>query len=325
MRRIFTSPRLENVERVAALLKEEGIEARITHGRSYKGGTRSHFTYRDHARTEPEPAVWIVRPDDQPKARALMRDAGLLDSGRSPTSYLSTTTLHGPRDGDARNPAKRRMFLVKLALLIGIVVVLGVALFAWRKPASTTTPQSVAATSTTAQVQAPAPAPAKELINDSVGTAYRVEVPSALATLLLDAELRAHSATDICLSVDGAEPSAAILATLRAEDAARVRSRSVCAAVAANTMSVEVREYLTDGSGTGTVQVEIADYGKDGKRRVETRTLEVQRDGLQWEVSRALTDRALTDRDVADRNEADRAQVDRAVAALQPIPPPGHR
>ena len=290
MRRIFTSPRLENVERVAALLKEEGIDARITHGRSYKGGTRSHFTYRDHARTEPEPAVWIVKPDDQPKARALMRDAGLLDSGRSPTSYLSTTTLHGPND--AADPAKRRVFLVKLALLIGIVVVLGVALFAWRKPASTAMPESIAATPTTAPMQAPAPA--KELIDNDVETAYRVEVPSALATMLLGAELRAHDNANVCLSMDGADPPATVLASLRAEDGIRIRSRSACAAQpgnavnAVNAVSMEVREYLTDGSGTGTVQVVIADYGKDGKRRMETRTLEVQRDGLQWEVKRIV-------------------------------------
>lgn len=288
MRRIFTSPRLENVERVAAMLKEEGIEARITHGRSYKGGARSHFTYRDNARTEPEPAVWIVKPDDQPKARALMRDAGLLDSGRSPTSYLSATTLHGPRD--AADPSKRRMFLVKLALLIGIVFVLSVALFAWRKPAPTATPGSAAATATTDPVQAPAPA--KELINDSVGTAYRVDVPSALATMLLGAELRAHDAADVCLSVDSADPSATVLASLQVEDSARIRPRSACAQQAGNqavnAVSVDVRQYLTDGSGAGTVQVEIADYGKDGKRRVETRTLEVQRDGLQWEVKRIV-------------------------------------
>ena len=288
MRRIFTSPRLENVERVAALLKAEGIEARITHGRSYKGGARSHFTYRDNARTEPEPAVWIVKPDDQPKARALMRDAGLLDSGRSPTSYLSTTTLHGPRD--AADPSKRRMFLVKLALLIGIVVVLSVALFAWRKPAPTATSGPVVAIPTAASVQAPAPAPApaKELINDNVGTAYRVDVPSALAAMLLGAELRAHDNTDVCLSVDGAEPSATVLTSFQAEDRARMRPRSACAQQAANAVSVDVRQYLTDGSGSGTVQVEIADHGKDGKQRVETRTLEVQRDGLQWEVKRIV-------------------------------------
>ena len=126
------------------------------------------------------------------------------------------------------------------------------------------------------------------MINDSAGTAYRVDVPSALATMLLDAELRAHDTAGICLSVDGAGPSAAVLAPLRAEDRTRIRPHSACVAQGMNTPSVEVREYLTDGSGTGTVQVEIADDGKNGKRRVETRTLEVQRDGLQWQVKRVV-------------------------------------
>ena len=135
MRRIFTSPRLENVERVAALLKEHGVEARITNGRSYKGNRRGNFSYRDDTRTDPQPAVWIVRPDDQPKARSLMREAGLLDSGRSPTSFLATEALLHPGDGDSGNASKRRMLLIKAALLVGIMVAVGAGLLAWRKPA----------------------------------------------------------------------------------------------------------------------------------------------------------------------------------------------
>jgi hypothetical protein len=283
MRRIFTSPRLENVERVAALLQAEGVEARITNGRSYKGGTRSRFTYRDDARNEPDPAVWIVRPDDQTKARELMRAAGLLDSGRSPTSYMSMTDLHAPREAD---PAKRRIFLIKMALLIGIMVAASVGLFAWRKPAPTAAPMPAAAVPATASL----PQAASETIVDTPDDTYMVEVPSALAAMLFDAELRAHGNADICLSVDGADAPEKVLGQLRAADGARIRPRSTCAsaAEAGRVVSVEVSEYRTDGSGTGTVQVEIADRDQDGKPRVQTRTLEVQRDGLQWGVKRVV-------------------------------------
>ena len=44
MRQVFTSPRLENVESVAGLLREQGIEVRITNDRSYRGNRRSSFS-----------------------------------------------------------------------------------------------------------------------------------------------------------------------------------------------------------------------------------------------------------------------------------------
>ncbi len=299
MRKIFTSPRLENVERVAELLLKEGVEARITNGRSYKGGTRSRFKYRDDARSEPDPAVWIVKPDDQTKARELMRAAGLLDSRRSPTSYLSTDTLVSVRDSDIENTTKRRVLLVKVALLIGILFAVGIGLLALRKPAPAVTPE-VTPTATPA-VALPDSAiagmepPAAATISDSFGTAYRADVPSALASMLLQAELNAHEAAEICLSVEGAVTPERVLVQLQAADRGRIRSQAACAAaadtkdvVSVDIVSVDVREYRTDGSGTGTVQVAIADRGKDGKPRVDIRTLEVERDGLQWEVKRVV-------------------------------------
>jgi hypothetical protein len=285
MRRIFTSPRLENVELVAALLKEHGIEARITNGRSYKGNRRGNFSYRDDTRTEAQPAVWIVRPDDQPRARELMREAGLLDSARSPTSFLATETLLHPGDGDSGNASKRRMFLVKAALLIGIMVAVSAGLFAWRKPAPSPAAPAPQIPDTPPTQTAPA---AK--VSDSFGTIYRADVPSALAGMLLQAELRTHKPAVVCLSVDGAVAPDKLLANAPAEDRARIRSQAACAAATddSDVVSVDVREYLTDGSGTGTVKVEIVDRDKAGKRRVETRTLEVERDGLEWEVKRLV-------------------------------------
>lgn len=285
MRRIFTSPRLENVELVAALLKEHGVEARITNGRSYKGNRRGNFSYRDDTRTEAQPAVWIVRPDDQPKARELMREAGLLDSARSPTSFLATETLLHPGDGDSGNASKRRMLLVKAALLIGIMVAVSAGLFAWRKPAP-----SPAAPAPKIPTTAPAQTAPAATLSDSFGTSYRADVPSALAKMLLLAELRAHGAAEVCLSVDGAAAPDKLLANVQAADRARIRSQAACAAAteATDVVLVDVREYLTDGSGNGTVKVAIADRDKSGKRRVETRTLEVERDDLEWEVKRLV-------------------------------------
>ena len=284
MRRIFTSPRLENVERVAALLKEHGVDARITNGRSYKGNRRGNFSYRDDTRTDPQPAVWIVRPDDQPKARTLMREAGLLDSGRSPTSFLATEALLHPGDGASGNASKRRMLLIKAALLVGIMVAVSAGLFAWRKPAPPAPPAPVIALP--GSFIEPVEPAGTQPVSTTADGIYRADVPSALAAMLIAAELSAHNNAGICLAVDGEAPSKQIVAALPASELARIRPPSACAAAAAdkNVVSVDVREYLTDGSGVGTVKVEIADYDKDGKRRVETRTLDVRRDGLEWEV-----------------------------------------
>ena len=44
MRKVFSSRRIENVERVVAMLEQAGIQTRVTHGRSYRGGLRGNFS-----------------------------------------------------------------------------------------------------------------------------------------------------------------------------------------------------------------------------------------------------------------------------------------
>lgn len=284
MRQVFTSPRLENVERVAELLKEHGVDARITNGRSYRGNRRGNFSYRDTADGGPQPAVWVVKSEDQPKARELLREIGLLDSGRSPTSYLPTPEEDRLGSGGAADAAKRRAFRIRAGLLLGIAFALGMGLLAWRKPApvaSTTVPARAPA-STPADTGTEGAAPDTSVAADAT---YVVATPTALAAMLIAAELRAQSATTLCVSVDGADPTDTLLAQMSAPDRGRLRPASSCAADA---MTVAVDEYRTDGSGVGTVRVEIADTGDDGRRRAQTRTLEVQRDDVLWKVKRVV-------------------------------------
>ncbi len=290
MRQVFTSPRLENVERVAAMLQQHGVITRITNGRTFKGNLRGSFSYRESANKNPPPAVWVVRSEDQPKARELLREAGLLDSGRSPTSYLSTDLLHSARD-DANDPAKRRMFRIKAGLLISITIAISLGLFTWLK--STSKAPAAAASISVASTPKPQVAVAKTMMlpSDAPQSAYVATVPSALAAMLATAELRAHKGADVCLSVDGADPSETVLAQFEAGDRARIRSQSVCkaAAGAASALSIDVREYRTDGSGSGTVRLEIAKTGAD-QTPAESRTLAVRRDGLEWDVKRVVQD-----------------------------------
>jgi hypothetical protein len=187
MRKIFASPRLENVEGVARLLEEHGIEVRITDGRSYRGGIRGNFSYRDDAREGPEPAVWIVNAEDQPRARELMRGAGLLDSTRTPQdSYLS------PRDDEDGAKRRRCSGRLKLVLLAAIAIAVAVGSFAVRHVSKPKAPVS------TATVDSPLPA----------------ALPDRVAELLFLGEFADLGERTACLGFAGKDVPADMLARL---------------------------------------------------------------------------------------------------------------
>ena len=125
MRQIFTSPRLENVEGVARLLNEHGIETWISEGRSYKGARRREFSFRDGG-GGPQPAVWIVKAEDQTRARELLREAGLIDSTRPVDSYLPEPFQHA---AGGKPSANALAFRIKLVLLAAIAGAAGLILF----------------------------------------------------------------------------------------------------------------------------------------------------------------------------------------------------
>ena len=122
MRLVFTSQRHENVEGVAALLREHDIEVRIRNGRSYKGNRRGAFSYTDRSPTQPRPEVWVVKSEDQPRARALLREAGLLEDTRLPQAAPTGAApgLPGVPDPAA---AQRRAMKIRVALIALIVLI----------------------------------------------------------------------------------------------------------------------------------------------------------------------------------------------------------
>ena len=115
MRQIFTSPRLENVEAVAKLLNDAGVQTWVSERRSYKGNRRRTFSYKDAEGQQP--GVWIVNADDLTRARELMRDAGLLETTK-PDSYLRELPESPYRTRDPSRTAKR----LRLVLLSGVVL-----------------------------------------------------------------------------------------------------------------------------------------------------------------------------------------------------------
>ena len=89
MRQLYSSPRVENIERLDAALKELGIQTRVTNRKSYLTGT-PYFGYSERNTEAKWPAVWIVEADDYPRARQLLRDIGLLEAPGEQSYFRET-------------------------------------------------------------------------------------------------------------------------------------------------------------------------------------------------------------------------------------------
>ena len=122
MRQLFTSPRLENVEAVAKLLADAGIEHKLSGGRSYKGYSRRQFSYSDQkADSGEQAAVWILKSDDYKRAREMMHGLGLLEATEAP-SYLPEALQVGEKPG--ADP-QSRLLRLRIALLFILLAVAG--------------------------------------------------------------------------------------------------------------------------------------------------------------------------------------------------------
>lgn len=266
MRRVFTSPRLENVEAVAALLRAQGIEVKIAEGRSYHGSRRSTFTYRIEEDAGPQPSVWIVHANDQPRGRQLLRDAGLLESSRGgESSYLPLSLLDRDKDGSAAAKARRASW-IKAGLLGLIGIGIGLVLFATRKPAAVPAPSPVVA------------APAKRtIIPQAAGelTMYRVDVPTALAKVVVEVEIGARKPEQACIAIDGKDPAPGFINALEG-GSTQLFAMSACPGK--SPLELDVHDYMTDGSGTGSVQLDVD--------RNAARSVDVEREGTRWRILR---------------------------------------
>lgn len=115
MRQVFTSPRLENVEGVAQLLRDAGVGIKVTDARSYRKVSRREFSYVEQKRDgSSQPSVWVVNSDDYKRARDLLHGAGLLETAAAP-SYVPEALQ--PKAAEALTP-QQKLFRVKLLLLV---------------------------------------------------------------------------------------------------------------------------------------------------------------------------------------------------------------
>ncbi len=122
MREVYRSLRVEQVEGAATMLREAGIEVDIQNGRSYKGGRRRHFSFRETPDSPKAAVLYVTHNGDLPDARKLLREAGLMEAGQR-ESFLSEALQFQQRETpgkNAFNPQRMRtILLILIALSIG--------------------------------------------------------------------------------------------------------------------------------------------------------------------------------------------------------------
>lgn len=272
MRQVFTSARLENAEAVAALLREADIEVRITNGRSYKGNRRRTASYgSDAADQGPSPAVWVVRSEDQARARALLREAGLIDStrpGDRPTLSFRSEFEHAP----ARTTAQRRMFRIKLGLIVLLVVAAGMTLFRAAQP-----PQ--------------VPNLASPPFDGRVAPTLVPVAQAVFASQLADVDTPVA-----CVAVDGDDAPPGVRDGLRPRDGQTIVPASHCQRVAdedsgsvhppsgAPATIIEVSAFRPTAPDAGTVEYSAYHH----RMWARYKTLEVRRVDGRWQVVRTV-------------------------------------
>lgn len=120
MREVYRSLRVEQVEGAATLLNEAGIETSIQNGRSYKGGRRRAFSYRESPDSPKAAVLYVTHNGDLPEARRLLREAGLMEPGQR-ESYLSQDLQFQLREQKKPRIDPRRLRTVLLMMIVIII------------------------------------------------------------------------------------------------------------------------------------------------------------------------------------------------------------
>lgn len=121
---------MENVDRVLAMLHEAGIETSVTNRRAWAGRDYRRASYANPPDRDSWPQIWIVKAEDQPKARALLREAGIEPATRFADDLAKARTP--VQDAQTRRSVivwRIRLLLVGLIALLILLRVLGIVKF----------------------------------------------------------------------------------------------------------------------------------------------------------------------------------------------------
>ena len=123
MRQIYTSPRVENVDRLVALLDEAGIATSVTNRRAYAGSDYKRPSYTASVDRDNWPQVWVVNAEDQPRARALLREAGI----EPPTRFAED--LNNARKVDKSGGRHALVWRLRIVLLAIVAILIALNAF----------------------------------------------------------------------------------------------------------------------------------------------------------------------------------------------------
>ena len=175
MRQVYASPRSENVDRVEAMFNEAGIETRVRKRDKINRGRFQRFSYNEEGDSKDWPAVQVVFAEDMPRARELLRAAGLMGSTR-PDAETPIPRWEAP--GDRPDDMARRMRRVAM-----IGVLLGLILLAWAYQTAPSRTSAPAGTSPPVKMRTACPLPTVAAhgrpANDSPMRASVVGAPGA--------------------------------------------------------------------------------------------------------------------------------------------------
>ena len=121
MRQIYSSPRQANIDRVVELMAEHGIQTSVSNRRAYQGADWKRFSYSAKGDRDTWPQVWVVRSDDQTRARQVLREAGLEPATRFADELAAA---RGAGDTSRHKQASMRVKLIVFALIAGVIALI---------------------------------------------------------------------------------------------------------------------------------------------------------------------------------------------------------
>lgn len=122
MRHIYSSPRVENIERLVAVMAEHGIATRVTNRRAYDSKSYKQFSYARPGARDSWPAVWVTHASDHTRARQLLRDIGIEPA----TRYAEDLAAYRfQKAGGRRSPAQVAA-RIRTAVLIAVCIAVAI-------------------------------------------------------------------------------------------------------------------------------------------------------------------------------------------------------
>lgn len=99
------------------MLGEAGIATSVTNRRAWAGNDFKRHSYSARQDSGEWPQVWVVNAEDQPRARALLREAGVEPAIRHAEDLARSRSI-------ATQPERRKILAMylRLALLTAIVI-----------------------------------------------------------------------------------------------------------------------------------------------------------------------------------------------------------